>query len=121
MKSSPLMQAIALLGSAATLARALKVSPSAVHEWAAGRRPLPIERCVQVEQITSGAVTRMDLRPDDWWQIWPELAERHPERIPDRPPSDEPEPDPRGPNPTKSGCGHSPGMEPSGAPEKATA
>lgn len=44
------------------------------------------------------------------------------EDILSRPPSDEPEPDPRGPGPTKSGNGHSPGMEPiSGSAEKATA
>ena len=30
--------------------------------------------CVRVEQETSGAVTRRDLRPNDWQKIWPELA-----------------------------------------------
>lgn len=27
-----------------------------------------------IEEITNGAVTRLDLRPDDWQRIWPELA-----------------------------------------------
>ena len=31
--------------------------------------------CVLVEQKSAGAVTRRDLRPDDWQRIWPELAE----------------------------------------------
>lgn len=31
-----------------------------------------------IEQITEGAVTRRDLRPDDWQRIWPELAETQP-------------------------------------------
>ena len=35
---------------------------------------MPIERCVPIERATNGAVTRKDLRPDDWQEIWPELA-----------------------------------------------
>lgn len=31
--------------------------------------------CVAIERATGGAVTRRDLRPDDWQDIWPELAE----------------------------------------------
>ncbi|MDK4680166.1 helix-turn-helix domain-containing protein [Kingella negevensis] len=42
--------------------------------WATGKRPIPIKRRVQIEGLTQGAVTRRDLRPDDWAQIWPELA-----------------------------------------------
>ena len=32
------------------------------------------ELCVAIERATNGAVTRRDLRPDDWQDIWPELA-----------------------------------------------
>lgn len=32
--------------------------------------------CAALERESAGAVTRRDLRPDDWQQIWPELAER---------------------------------------------
>lgn len=39
-----------------------------------GLRPLAAETCVSVERATSGTVTRRDLRPDDWWLIWPELV-----------------------------------------------
>lgn len=31
--------------------------------------------CVAFERESAGAVTRRDLRPDDWQDIWPELAE----------------------------------------------
>lgn len=31
---------------------------------------------VAIERESRGAVTRKDLRPDDWHEIWPELAER---------------------------------------------
>ena len=30
-----------------------------------------------IEQATNGHVTRRELRPDDWWQIWPELREQN--------------------------------------------
>jgi DNA-binding transcriptional regulator YdaS (Cro superfamily) len=34
---------------------------------------------VQIERATAGAVTRRDLRPDDWGDIWPELIDdEHP-------------------------------------------
>lgn len=31
--------------------------------------------CVLIERATGGQVTRKDLRPDDWQDIWPELAQ----------------------------------------------
>jgi DNA-binding transcriptional regulator YdaS (Cro superfamily) len=40
-----------------------------------GDKRVPIERCVPIERATAGAVTRKDLRPDDWAAIWPELAQ----------------------------------------------
>lgn len=39
-----------------------------------GRRPSP-ENCAGIEAATGGKVTRRDLRPDDWFLIWPELKE----------------------------------------------
>ena len=41
----------------------------------AKQTPEPL-RCVEIERATDGAVTRRDLRPDDWERIWPELADR---------------------------------------------
>lgn len=54
-------RAINILGLAG-LARALGVSPQAVHKWRSSR--VPAERCAEVEKATAGAVTRYDLRPD---------------------------------------------------------
>ena len=56
------------------LARAVGVTTGAVHQWANGMIAIAIERCVPIERATSGLVTRRDLRPDDWADIWPELA-----------------------------------------------
>lgn len=61
-------------GSGARLARAIGVQPQLMWQWTAGVRPVPIERCVPIERATDGAVTRRDLRPDDWQEIWPEIA-----------------------------------------------
>lgn len=33
---------------------------------------------VRIEQATLREVTRRDLRPDDWQEIWPELAQAQP-------------------------------------------
>ena len=65
-------------GAQAELARALGVPQSLPSAWAATdqakRRPVPIPHCAAIERITGGAVTRKDLRPDDWHLIWPEMA-----------------------------------------------
>ena len=61
-------------GRAASLARALGVRPVVVSRWGAGTKPVPVERCAAIERATQGAVARQDLRPDDWQDIWPELA-----------------------------------------------
>lgn len=55
------------------LANLLNVSTAAVNQWLYLRRPVPVAQCVRIEQLTSGAVTRQMLRPDDWASIWPDL------------------------------------------------
>lgn len=61
--------------SAAELARDLGVAPALIYQWRTGLRSVPPERCVEIDRATGGAVTRRDLRPDDWQRIWPELAD----------------------------------------------
>lgn len=72
--SNPIEIAIQVKGSMHALALALDVKPPTVSEWRKNLRPIPPKRCVQIEQTTNGQVTRRDLRPDDWHEIWPELA-----------------------------------------------
>lgn len=57
----------------ASLAKLLSVTPGTVNHWLWRRRPVPVAQCVRIEQLTSGAVTRQMLRPDDWASIWPDL------------------------------------------------
>ena len=61
-------------GAGSSLSRALEVPASLISDWANENRPIPIERCAAIEQPTNGAVTRRDLRPADWKNIWPEIA-----------------------------------------------
>lgn len=61
-------------GNGVALAGALSVSPSYLSQLAAPDATVSPARCVEIEKATQGAVTRRDLRPDDWMAIWPELA-----------------------------------------------
>lgn len=70
---APVRTACEHVGGITALARLLSVTPQIVHKWAAGQQPVPIIRCVEIEEITNGLVTRKQLRPDDWYQIWPDL------------------------------------------------
>jgi len=65
-------------GNASRLAATLGLSPVLVSQWAVGKRAVPVTRCTAIERATNGLVTRRDLRPNDWWAIWPELAEQGP-------------------------------------------
>ncbi|HWH75058.1 MAG TPA: YdaS family helix-turn-helix protein [Methylibium sp.] len=56
-------------------AKRLGVTQGMVGFWVRGKPPTPA-RAVQIERATQGAVTRQDLRPDDWREIWPELSEQ---------------------------------------------
>ena len=74
-RRAAMLRAAQLLGGQAALASAIGYPDRRnVAPWMAGDRPLSPIRCVAIEQATAGAVTRQDLRPDDWAAIWPELA-----------------------------------------------
>lgn len=60
-------------GGASKLAEAIGVSSSFLSQMAAGSSAISPARCVSIEKATSGTVSRRDLRPDDWQDIWPEL------------------------------------------------
>ncbi|WP_313074930.1 transcriptional regulator [Melaminivora sp.] len=72
-------RAAQLLGSQRALAQALGVAAVNISQWTrhggAKGRPVPPKQCVRIERLTSGQVKRQQLRPDDWADIWPELAE----------------------------------------------
>jgi DNA-binding transcriptional regulator YdaS (Cro superfamily) len=61
----PIERAIDVLGTGQKgLADDLGVSPQQVNQWVLGKRPVPANRCLDIERATGGQVTRHDLRPD---------------------------------------------------------
>lgn len=62
-------------GGIAEFAGTVGVSPIYLSQLASeqdGRVP-SAELCVVIEQATDRVVMRWDLRPKDWYRIWPEL------------------------------------------------
>lgn len=42
---------------------------------ASGEKSIPVPHMAPIEVFTHAAVTRQEMRPDDWQLIWPELAD----------------------------------------------
>jgi len=55
-------------------ANSLHVSQGLIYQWEKQIRPISPKKCVEIERVTGGLVTRKDLR-DDWEELWPELAD----------------------------------------------
>lgn len=62
------------MGSQRALGEAVGLSQAAVGNWVMRGSKVPPEYCAAIEVATGRAVTRQDMRPDDWQKIWPELA-----------------------------------------------
>jgi len=62
------------LGGPTAVARLLNVKPPSVHAWRNGG--IPDDKLIRLAPTLekAGIATRQQLRPDDWQQIWPELA-----------------------------------------------
>jgi DNA-binding transcriptional regulator YdaS (Cro superfamily) len=71
----PIEKAAEVAGSEKALADHLGVTKAAVWQWKQPGRRTPIEHCAAIERLCGHAVTRRELRPDDWQAIWPELAQ----------------------------------------------
>ena len=74
-------------GSQRDLADKIGITPVLISQWANALRPVPPERCVEIERATGGEVSRKDLRPEDWHKIWPELVAVDPGHAGRQPPS----------------------------------
>ncbi len=60
-------------GRQRAIAEKIGVAYTYMNQMVTGHRPIPVEYCAQIELATGGAVTRKEMRPDDWHEIWPEL------------------------------------------------
>lgn len=63
-------------GGPTRFASELQVSVSYLSQMASGQTSVSPARSVEIEQKTNGSVTRQELRPDDWPEIWPELTDK---------------------------------------------
>lgn len=73
-KKTMIEQFISRAGSVKNAANLLKITSPTLLAWRDNDNvKIPIKRCVQIEKLTKEAITRKDLRPDDWHEIWPEL------------------------------------------------
>ena len=61
-------------GNLSKAAAALGVANSTLTEWRNRERPVPVKKAVLMEQISNGAVKRIEFFPEDGAEIWPELA-----------------------------------------------
>jgi DNA-binding transcriptional regulator YdaS (Cro superfamily) len=67
-----IQRAISVFGSQAAMASSLGVRQSTVSEWLRGVRPVPAERCPQIERETRRRGTPIlceELRPDVEWDV----------------------------------------------------
>jgi DNA-binding transcriptional regulator YdaS (Cro superfamily) len=69
-------------GRATKLAAALGISPSYLSQMASGTAPISTKVSVKIEDATEKMVTRKDLHPIDWPEMWPELVEQTEQTIP---------------------------------------
>jgi DNA-binding transcriptional regulator YdaS (Cro superfamily) len=60
-------------GALQRLSKTIGAHAPDVSRWSSGIRPVPIHFGLAIERATGGQVTRQDLRPDDYWLIWPDL------------------------------------------------
>ena len=68
-KKEQIKKAAESAGGITALARMIGVTPPTIHQWISGIRPIPAERCPQIERATGGAVRCEDLRPDVDWAV----------------------------------------------------
>lgn len=60
-------------GEAKRLAREINDYPSNISLWKSGKKSIPVSKCLLLENITNGQVSRKELRPKDYEKYWPEL------------------------------------------------
>lgn len=61
-------------GRAGALAARLGVSPSYLSQLASGKSPISPKMAVKIWRESDFVVTRQEMFPDTWVEIWPDLA-----------------------------------------------
>lgn len=56
-------------GRGVAVAQLVGVAPQQIYQWASGSRPIPADKCPDIELATGGEVRCEDLRPDVNWSV----------------------------------------------------
>lgn len=64
-----LRRASDIVGGVSKLAKGLSITAPTIYQWMKGKRPIPAERCPQIERLTGGLVRCEELRPDVEWSV----------------------------------------------------
>ncbi len=64
-----LREACNIVGGVTALAVILKVKPPTISQWLNNTRPIPAERCPEIESATDSQVLCEALRPDVNWAV----------------------------------------------------
>jgi len=67
--------------SATHFAEQIGTSPAFLYQVSTGRRSCPVQWVKTIKGLTNGAVSEIDLRPDDWHLIWPDLSHLAPQKV----------------------------------------
>ncbi len=61
----PLIKAVNKIGGISAVGRLLNLSRQTIHAWVhLLEKGIPPERCIEIERMTDGEITRQHLRPD---------------------------------------------------------
>lgn len=61
-------------GRAPAMAKGVNAAVAFLRAIANGERPCPPKLAVKIDTFTNGEVSRRDLFPEDWHELWPELV-----------------------------------------------
>lgn len=73
-----LIEYCAIRGNQSDLAKKTGISPAFINQIARGVRSVPVRLAAAIEKATNGEVTRQEMFPDTWKEIWPELKRKAP-------------------------------------------
>ena len=62
-------------GGASRFAERLGISISYLSQLSSGKSTISPSRAIEIERESDGLVTRREMRPLDWQQIWPERTD----------------------------------------------
>jgi DNA-binding transcriptional regulator YdaS (Cro superfamily) len=76
----PHSKLLAIFGTQRRIADVALVSQPYVSKVFRGEAQFGPASCVALERDGAGLITRQELRPDDYWLIWPELPKAQPKK-----------------------------------------